>query len=293
MGLCRTVILTTIPAALGALSGGCSAPAPFRVMSFNIRYGTADDGPNRWEARRALAFQTIRDQQPDVLGLQEVLAPQAAELREALPDYGFVGVGRDDGREKGEFVPIFYRKSKFTLVDSGHFWFSETPERPGSVGWDAALPRMATWVRLRFKDALFADLTVVNLHLDHEGEKARVESAKMLSRLVESLGGKPVIVLGDFNCAPGSAPYQALLRDCGSAAALTDTQPNDKVPGVGGTYHAFTGRPRGGRIDWILINRRCKAVDADVDRRQHDGRYPSDHFPVTATVRLAAVAAGT
>jgi endonuclease/exonuclease/phosphatase family metal-dependent hydrolase len=285
-GMFRLSFAVSIVATGSLLTLGCNQPAQLRVMSFNIRYAAADDGPNGWTYRRSLAFETIRAQAPDILGLQEPLAGQVAEFRAALPEYGFVGVGRVDGVEAGEFVPIFYRHDRFTLLEKGHFWLSDQPDRPGSVGWDAALTRMATWVRLRLNGASGGELQVVNTHFDHQGERARLESARQLRRFVESLGDRPVIVIGDFNCDPMTEPYRALtevrenrivLRDAFAAPAET-----------GGTYHAFTGRPEGGRIDWILCGPRFDCVAAAVDRRAFDGRYPSDHFPVVATLRLKA-----
>jgi endonuclease/exonuclease/phosphatase family metal-dependent hydrolase len=283
-----------VASCLGALIGlvtlgGCAVPGPFRVLSFNIRYAAPEDGPNAWELRRELAIETIRHHDADVLGLQEVLASQAAELRAALPEYGFVGVGRDDGAAQGEFVPIFYRRKRFELTDSGHFWLSSQPGQPGSIGWDAALPRMATWVRLRFKDAPLTELTVVNTHFDHRGERARSESAKLIRRLAESLGGQPLVVLGDFNCPPGSEPHWILTEERSHPTALRDAWTvADSSEADAGTYHAFTGEPREGRIDWILTSRRCEVVDVSIDRTQRGGRYPSDHFPVVATLRLPA-----
>jgi endonuclease/exonuclease/phosphatase family metal-dependent hydrolase len=284
--MCKTILIIALYGAVGALTLGCASPAPFRVLSFNIRTASANDGPNAWDLRRDLVVETIRGQQPDVIALQEVLFSQVTELRAALPEYGFVGVGRDDGAEQGEFVPIFYRRERFSLLDSGHFWLSATPEQVGSVGWDAALPRMATWVRLRFKDALLADVRIANVHFDHRGERARAESAKLIRRYSEALGGQPLVVLGDFNCPPGSEPYRILTEKGRNLAAFVDAQ-GEQAPAVtGGTFHAFTGQPEGGRIDWILVNRRFKVTAWEVDRRDFDGRYPSDHFPVAATLRL-------
>ena len=282
----RTTAAVVLGGTIGALTTGCILPAPFRVMSFNIRTASADDGPNGWHLRRDLVVETIRQQKPDVIALQEVVLSQAAELRAALPEYGFVGVGRDDGAEEGEFVPIFYRRQRFTLLDSGHFWLSQTPERVGSVGWDAALPRMATWVQLRFEDAPLAEVRIVNVHFDHQGARARAESARMLRRFSESLGGRALVVLGDFNCPPGSEPYQILSEEGRDLAALTDVLAGPAAGAASGTFHAFTGQPQGGRIDWILVNRRFRATAPAVDHRSFDGRYPSDHFAVAATLRL-------
>lgn len=264
--------------------GGCAAPAPVRLMSFNIRNADADDGVNAWPLRRDQVVAAIQAQAPDILGLQEVLASQADELRSALPDYGFVGVGRDDGDRGGEFVPILYRRQRFTLADAGHFWFSEQPTQPGTVGWDAALPRLATWARLRCKEAPWHDIHVVNVHLDHRGATARLESARLLRRLVESLGGRPAVILGDFNCPPGSPPYRVLTASRGDLAELRDAHATADTTG---TYHGFTGQSPPGRIDWILVNRKFETVEADIDRSRRAGRFPSDHFPVVAVVRFA------
>jgi len=135
------------------LAAGCTtqpAAAPeLRVMSFNIRCATAPDGPNVWANRRELFVQTVREFDPDIFGSQEVVGVQAPELREPFADFTFVGVGRNDGKESGEMSPILFRSKRFEMVASGHFWLSETPEVPGSKSWDAAITRIATWVRLR------------------------------------------------------------------------------------------------------------------------------------------------
>lgn len=278
----RTTIVALAAGVLLMGQTGCS-PSPVRVVSFNIRYGTADDGPDRWELRRAHVIETLRAQNADIIGLQEVLAFQADELREALPDYGFVGVGRDDGERAGEFVPIFYRSGRFTLIEGGHFWLSEKPDRPGSKGWDAALPRMATWVLLGFKDAPGQDVYVINTHFDHVGERARLESAKLLRRVAESKGGEPVIVMGDFNCGPGEGPHGVLTRDAGNLAELRDAcQVLGQAESGAGTFHGFKGRTNGARIDWVLTNWRLAPRSAWIDRRDFGGRYPSDHYLVGA-----------
>lgn len=269
---------------LAALLSGCAMPAPFKVMTFNIRYGTADDGADAWPQRRAAVVALLRDEAAAVVGLQEVLAFQLDELTTALPEYQAVGVGRDDGRRAGEFAPILYRREMFELVGTGTFWLSATPERVGSVGWDAALPRIATWARLRFKRSPQNEVHVINTHFDHAGERARRESAKLLRRTVETMAGDPLIVMGDFNAAPGSAVYQTLTRDTGNLAELRD--PLAEATGVGGTFHGFRGGTDGPRIDWVLVNRRFVVTEARIDRRATDGRYPSDHYPVAATVRL-------
>ena len=266
---------------------GCRMPAPLRVMSFNIRYGTASDGENRWENRREFVFETIRDYDPDVIGLQEVLAFQAEELRAALPDYEFVGVGRDDGARAGEFAPIMYRKKTLKLIRAGHFWLSDEPGRPGSVGWDATLPRLATWIVVGFKQSPLNQVCLANAHFDHRGAQARLESAGLLRRMLESKAGQPFVVLGDFNCGPGSPPYRELTADRGNLAELHDpfVTLGSELADVG-TYHGFQGGDGGDRIDLILHNRRWEPIEVGIVREPHDGRYPSDHYPVTATLQL-------
>lgn len=279
------MMLLALGAALSC--AGCSMPAPFRVMSFNIRYGSADDGENHWKHRRELLFQTIQASDPDLLCLQEVLAFQARELCNALPDYDFVGVGRDDGVAEGEFVPIMYRKRLFDLADCGYVWLNEGMDRPGVRSWDAACPRMLTWVRLRFKSNPLNAIYVINTHFDHVGRRARLESAKIVRRLTDTLAAKPVIVAGDFNCGPGSPPYQVLTGDRGNLAELNDAYAALGYHEAGaGTFNAFRGDRSGRRIDWILSNRRFEVLETEIDRREFGGRYPSDHFPVTATLRL-------
>jgi endonuclease/exonuclease/phosphatase family metal-dependent hydrolase/lysophospholipase L1-like esterase len=274
-------------ALLLALSASSLADQPTRVMSFNIRFATADDGADRWENRRELLIQTIRAFNPDILGAQEVLASQARELRAALPDHEFVGVGRDDGVEAGEFTPILFRRSVLVRRDAGHFWLSRTPDKPGSMGWDAACTRIATWARLAPADAALCEFVVINTHLDHRGERARLESARQLRRFIDSLGDVPIILMGDFNCGPGESPYAELCDPAKTRNPLRDSlatlHPADtKV----GTFHGFRGRDDGRRIDWILASPAIEPLAATIDRTQRDGRYPSDHFAVTATLRL-------
>ncbi len=283
----RTAVVLLILSA-GLLTTGCAMPDPLRVMSFNIRYAGGDDGANAWEHRRPLVIETIRNQGPDVIGLQEVLHSQAEELTSALPDYTFVGVGREDGKTRGEYVPIMFRKARFTLLDHGCFWLSEQPDRPGSVGWDAALPRIVTWVRLRFNEAPFREVQIVNVHFDHRGEQARCESARLLHKLVESLGGRPLVMLGDFNCRPGSEPHTILTQGRNGLWNLQDVQSGSpKSPfAQAGTYHGFTGNAGSQRIDWILISERFDVVATEIDRHHAGDLWPSDHFPVIATIRL-------
>jgi endonuclease/exonuclease/phosphatase family metal-dependent hydrolase len=282
--LSAILALLTI-AALTPSAARADEPADLRVMSFNIRYGSAKDGADHWEKRRELLFSTIEAFKPDLLGGQEVEAFQADELRERLKGYGFVGAGRDDGKLKGEMTPIYFRADRFEKLDEGHFWLSETPEKPGSKGWDTSLPRIASWVKLRDKAAK-REFTFLNTHFDHRGKVARLESAKLVRKRLEALAGKaPVVVTGDFNSGEGSEPYQALVGGDGlkltdSYRAVHPTRAKDE-----GTAHGFKGGRTGARIDWILHTEHFTPTAATIDHTSKDGRYPSDHFAVTAVLR--------
>ena len=259
-----------------------------RVMSYNIRYGTAKDGPNHWEKRREFLVETIAAFGPDLLGTQETLAEQRDFLQAKLTAYDSFGVGRDDGRDNGEMAALFYRSSRFEKLDGGHFWLSETPATVGSKGWDAALPRIATWVKLRDrKTANSKSILFLNTHFDHVGKTARAESALLIRRKLSELGqGCHLVVTGDFNAEVGSGPYAALFADVAEQASqVVDTfrVANPIITSNDGTFSGFKAKQTSGaRIDWIGCSRDWKVRSAAIDRTERDGNTPSDHFPVTA-----------
>ncbi len=288
-----SVALTGVVLAFFSGVGICSAeeerePA-IQVMSFNIRFGTAEDGINSWPHRRYLVLETIELFGPDLLGAQEVLEFQAAFLKEGLKGYGFHGAGRDDGTANGEFVPIFYRLDRFELLDSGHFWLSETPAQPGSQGWDASLPRMLSWVVLRDRKGRGRTLAFANTHFDHRGSRARLESAKLVRRWAESMEKKmPVILTGDFNTTEKGAPYAALAKAEGFGGepfvdAYRAIHPEKSRHES--TYSRWTGWREGSRIDWILHSLKFTTLNAAINYTNEAGRYPSDHYPVQAVLR--------
>jgi endonuclease/exonuclease/phosphatase family metal-dependent hydrolase len=263
-----------------------------RVMSFNIRREIFIDALNHWQFRKGLLVETIRSFNPDLLGTQEALAEQSDYLREQLTGYGFVGAGRSDGRRGGEMCGVFFRKARFDKIDSGHFWLSETPNRPGSKSWGTSFTRMCTWVKLRDR-ADGRTLCLFNTHFDHRGKRAREESAVLLRRKIEQIAGHlPVIVTGDFNTTDDTAPYRTLIDGTRRGdERFTDTYRavnRATVASDDGTRHDFWGGHGGPRIDWIVTSNEFKTVSASIDRTKAGGRYPSDHFPVTAVLRPAA-----
>ena len=270
-----------------------SARRPLRVMSFNVRFGTATDGPNRWDLRRDLLVRTIRKFDPDLLGLQEALDFQCDEIGAALGgEYAFHGAGREDGGAKGETVGIFFRRRRFEPLDAGHFWLSETPDRPGSISWDSELTRMASWVKVADADARRhgADRTVlfVNTHWDHFGKKARFESARVMRRRIGELHPDgTVIIVGDFNSREDDEEYTELVRaadDEGPTYVDAYRALHPLRQAEEASFHAFKGGRDGARIDWVLHSRDLVPLEASIDRTSEDGRYPSDHYPVTAVL---------
>lgn len=262
--------------------------APVRVMSFNVRTAAAEDGADDWEHRKELVAAVLRFHRPAVAGLQETCAHQVDYLDGALADYEWVGTSREAETGAGEFVPLFYRPDRFELLGSETFWLSEVPEDPGSVGWSARHPRIATCADLRDRET-GAAVTHFNTHLSHVDEHARVESARLLRRRVDAVDG-PVVVTGDFNCAPGSAPYRLLAGD-GMGPGATGEWRGDPLAdarevarhtplGPTATHHEFDGRVRE-RIDFVFV--RELAVSQYGALADHwDGRWPSDHLPVAA-----------
>ena len=264
------------------------------VTSFNIRYASADDGPNAWDLRRDRVATAILAWNADIIGLQEVEAVQADWLQALLSTHTFHGVGRTDGARKGEFAPILFRTDRFTLKDSGHFWLSPTPEVVGSKGWDASLERMASWVRL-FDNATEHHVLVINTHLDHRGTEARAQSLALIrARAADLARGAHVIITGDFNTSADAPPAPALLAAVADPAlALHDTfrrvyPTRDIDEATFSTWNTPPARPltiAGDRIDWIVASDTFETMSAEIDRRTPQSRLISDHYPVHARLR--------
>jgi endonuclease/exonuclease/phosphatase family metal-dependent hydrolase len=259
-----------------------------RVMTFNLRVRMILDGHNIWDKRRDLVVERVRAFDADLLGTQEGLDSMETYLRQQLGDYTFRGVGRDDGKQRGEMCGVFFKTARFELLDGGYFWLSKTPEKPGSRGWAEVYPRMVTWVKLRPR-AGGAPFYWFNTHFDAYSPWARAQSSKLLrDRIAHIAGAMPCIVTGDFNTGPGSTPYRTLLApQPTTASSLHDVfrAAHPVATRDEGTVHFFTGRRGGRRMDWILASSYFQTIDAEIDHTRGSGGYPSDHFPVTATLR--------
>lgn len=247
-----------------------------KVVSFNIRFDNPRDGVNNWHYRKSAIVAFLRSEAADLIGMQEVVDNQFSYLKEKLPGYGTVGVGREDGATKGEYVPLFYKKGRFTLLDSGTFWLSETPGVP-SVGWDAALERICTYAFLVDKRN-DRKVHFYNTHFDHIGSEAKLQSARLLGDSIASKsGGNWVILAGDLNTEPGSSPYHELID-----GVLTDSYASKIRLGPEGTFNGFDVQSAyERRIDYLLINGFSSELYV-CNNLSFNGNFISDHFPVIA-----------
>ncbi len=276
--------------AASSIAALAATPAEsLRVMSFNIRYANTADGADAWSQRTELFFNTVNAFGPDLIGFQEVIAVQHDAITARLSDYAFTGVARDDGKRKGEWSPIGYRKSRFTAVAQGDFWLSETPETIGSKSWDAAITRICSWVRLR-ETATGREFIFANTHFDHKGVVARQEASRVIStRLPLIAAHLPALLTGDLNINEDNPAYAVLTRPTAPEAirwidafrAVHPTRAPDEL-----TFHAFKGGTIGSRIDFIFHTADFTTTAAAIDRTARAGRYPSDHYPVTAVLRF-------
>ena len=293
-GMCLSAVWAQ-PDAKGQAAPASSAPT-LRVMSYNIRTGNANDGPNRWDLRKDLCVSRTTTFDADLVGLQEAIVYQRDFFHDKLEGFGVLGTAVKDGKRNGEFTSILYRKSRLELVDSGTFWLSKTPEDPGSRGWDAKLPRNATWGIFKDRKVDGREFLYLNTHFDHVGDEARRESAKMVRAFLEehakgpSAGSgqsRPVIVTGDFNAHPDSPPYRLIVKGGEGDKPLVDTFLALHPEPAEGTAHGFSGKGHA-RIDWILCSSSFEVREAEIDRHHEGNLYPSDHFPITAVVAWPA-----
>lgn len=265
-----------------------SKPINLNVMSFNIRYDNPDDSLNNWQYRKDVAAKTIKNQNADIVGTQEVLVNQLNDLKSRLPEYNAIGVGREDGIEKGEYSAILYKKDRFKEIKSGYFWLSETPEVAGSKGWDGACERIATWAILEdisSKKQLF----FINTHLDHVGKIARQEGVTLLlSRANALANGLPIIMTGDFNATPESDVIKH-VTDVNSPEHLIHSK--DIAVEKGGTdwtFHGFGKVPMERRefIDYVFVSKGIKVAKHSVLPEKLDDIFISDHSVVVAQIEI-------
>jgi len=257
-----------------------------KVMTLNVRMDTPYDSINAWPNRAEMVCDFLKDEKPDLLGMQEVLLHQYEALDSALEDYMSIGVGRNDGAKSGEMNPIFFRKERFDLVRTITFWLSETPDIPGSQAWGANLPRIVTWAELVDRNNS-EHLFFFNTHFAHDSDSARVMSSKMLLNKVDTIAsGFPFIITGDFNMLPTSNGYAILTGPAESVPLLQDSYGiSEKRPyGPEYTFNSFSDMGGSGRIDYIFVKEGMKVLDHRTTIKKERGVYISDHWPVMAIV---------
>lgn len=284
---CMKRFLTILFAAFSCMQASAQDQS-IQVMTFNVRYNSPKDSINAWPNRKDRLASQVHYHHPHLLGVQEALWDQMLDLNKALPQYKYLGVGRTDGDKKGEFSAIFYDTTRLRLLESNTFWLSETPDKIGAKGWDAAIERIVSYGKFRDKTTgkIFYHF---NTHFDHMGKIARRESAKLLLEKVAAISGKlPAVVTGDFNATPDDEPIQVIL-DKQNKLRLTDAKAISQTPHYGptGTFNGFRSHETGDEpIDYIFLKGPWKVLQHATISQTWKGLFASDHFAVVAKLRL-------
>lgn len=267
--------------------GSCSHPVQnaqdLKVMTFNIRLDAPSDSANNWKYRKDNVCKMLAYYQPDLIGMQEVCHNQMEDLKQGLPQYTALGVGRDDGKEAGEYCPIFFRSERFSLLESGNFSLSEQPEVIGIKGWDASYNRVTTWAILQEKNN-GKKIVYFNTHLDNDGKTARKEGAKLiLNKIREIAPGIPSIITGDFNCEPGEEPMLALEE----GGMQNTVKTADIIYGPSWSFHDFGRLPLEERVllDYVFVTG-SKVNRHRVIQDTPDNGFLSDHYPVLVDLTI-------
>ncbi len=259
------------------------AQKPMNIITYNIRYNNPGDKENAWPNRRSDVIRLLKKYKADIFSVQEALYDQVINLKEGMSGFDYVGVGRDDGNINGEFSAIYYNSNRYSLLESGTFWLSKTPQIP-SKSWDAALNRICTWARLREHDTQ-KSFYVFNTHFDHKGAIARKKSAELiLKKIVEIADRKdPVLLTGDFNLTPLEKPLVLIRQKLKDSRQVSKSLP----AGPMGTFNGFDFKSTlESRIDYIFVNKLIEVNSYNVLTDSREGRYPSDHLPVLTELRL-------
>lgn len=250
------------------------------AMTYNIKYDNAKDTVNNWHDRKEKMVQLIQHYSPSFLGIQEGLYKQVSYLNAELSNYNYIGVGRDDGKKKGEFSALFYNSNDFKVLQSNTFWLSTTPDKV-SVGWDASMERICTYGLFQHKETK-EQFWVFNTHFDHIGDLARKNSAQLIIDKIKSTNTNnlPVIVLGDFNLTPNTPAIATLKTYLEDSYLISATPPY----GPKGTFNGFTDRIMNNRIDYVFVKQLAVKSIIQIDDKMDNNKHISDHIPVLATL---------
>ncbi|MEN7551531.1 endonuclease/exonuclease/phosphatase family protein [Rapidithrix thailandica] len=243
------------------------------IMSFNLRYDEPADGDNQWGNRKQACISMLSEMKPSVFGIQEGLHHQVSFIDEHLPDYNYVGVGRDDGHSSGEYSAIFYSTEHFELLKSGNFWLSETPETP-SLGWDANNIRIVTWIQLKDIEK-HQTVYVFNTHFDHKGKTARLKSSQLLVQKIQEIAEEnaPVFITGDFNMLIGNAKLAPITSNYFSAQRFAEKSDDNQ------SFNAFGTWILSRNIDFIFYQN-ARALSYKTIVKNYGVPYISDHYPI-------------
>lgn len=282
------IMLSFLAISCGEIQKSADSTAKLNIMTFNIRYDNPDDSLNNWQYRKERVANSILFYDVDILGTQEVLHNQMEDLKQSLPNYESVGVGREDGKEKGEYSALFYKKDRFSILDSGYFWLSETPEVAGSKGWDGACERIASWAKLKDKKS-GKEILTLNTHLDHVGVVARREGVNLiLDKLAELANGLPIILMGDFNAKADSDVINQIINKSNKNHLLDSRTISPVEYGPSWSFHAFGKIPYEKRslIDYIFVSKDIEVKTYGVLAETENDEFLSDHTPVFISVEL-------
>ncbi|MGQ9619616.1 MAG: endonuclease/exonuclease/phosphatase family protein [Bacteroidales bacterium] len=259
-----------------------------KVITFNIRYDNPRDSINAWPNRKDFLIGFLKQEKPDLFGLQEALWHQYAAVDSAMKGWQSLGVGRDDGLKKGEMNPLFFNEKRFEMVRGNTFWLSETPEIPGSKGWGASLPRIVTWIELKDKEN-GKTLFYFNTHFAHDSDSARVMSAGILLNEVKRIAGdNRFVITGDFNMTPDSRAYSIITQEGDAEPVIIDSYKITGTPPAGpvGTFNGWSDTSRSNRIDYIFVRNGMKVKSISTIVKKDGEIFISDHWPVEAEVYL-------
>ncbi|MFC0274469.1 endonuclease/exonuclease/phosphatase family protein [Metabacillus herbersteinensis] len=267
---------------------GQASEVDLKVMTYNLRYlNNSDPSPHTWAERVPEIKKLIRMERPDIIGTQEVLYQQLKDLGASLPDYEWIGLGREGGN-KGEYSAIFYNENRYSPLEYDHFWLSDTPNVIGSKSWGNSIPRMVTWAKFLDKQSN-QQFYVVNTHFDHQSAEAREKSADLILEKIKAFDAElPIVLTGDFNTSPDSLPHQTLTSD-GAFDDLWETAQNRSNENLG-TFNGFKDPTGGGpdrRIDWILGKGDLLTKTIEILDYNKNGQFPSDHYPVMADLTMS------